>query len=109
MHQPSLFDQPLPQSPPHNGVDTSRAAADSMRPHAATLRQKVLEHIRHCGEDGSTCDEAELRLGMSHQTCSARFRELAQQGLIWDSGRRRETRTGRGAIVYLSEGKGGHD
>lgn len=40
-----------------------------------------------------TCDEAEVHLGMNHQTCSARFSELKRDGLIEPTVKRR-TRTG---------------
>lgn len=49
---------------------------------------------------GATCDELELTLALSHQTCSARVREMARRGMIKDSGRTRPTRTGRQAIVW---------
>lgn len=37
---------------------------------------------------------------MRHQTASARVRELVLAGLIEDTGKRRKTRSGRGARVY---------
>lgn len=52
------------------------------------------------GVDGITCDEAQVWLGMSHQTCSPCFTALANKELIEDSGKRRKTRAGRDSIVW---------
>jgi hypothetical protein len=63
----------------------------------------VLAYIESCGERGATCDEAELALGMSHQTASARISEMSRRFLtICDSGVTRPTRSGRAAIVYVA-------
>ena len=48
---------------------------------------------------GLTCDEAEVMLGMLHQTCSARFTEMKALGWIVWSGKR-ATRTGSPADVW---------
>ena len=88
--------------PPAVDVDTSIAAAESMKPHVGTMRERVLERVRRSGTSGLTCDEAEVSLGLSHQTCSARFRELSKARVIVDSGVRRPTRSGRKAVVYVT-------
>ncbi len=67
-----------------------------------TTRQLVEEHVRRALWVGSTCDEAEEALDMTHQTCSARFHDLAKEGRLTDSGRKRVTRSGRPAIVYVT-------
>lgn len=46
-----------------------------------------------------TCDEVERELGMSHQTCSARFADLKRDGLI-EPTTRRKTRSGRWAMAW---------
>lgn len=93
---------------PHNGTDTSIAAAESHTPeNAKNLRAKVYAFIAlrsvagGIGQRGATSDEAEAVLKLSHQTCSARFNELRNAGLIVDSGDRRATRSGRKAAVYI--------
>jgi hypothetical protein len=86
---------------PHSGTDTSAAAADSMKRKALLLRERVLESIGARHSEGATCDQIEIALGLTHQTCSARFNELAKAGAIVDSGNRRPTRSGRKAIVYV--------
>jgi len=52
--------------------------------------------------DGYTDDELEQELGWLHQTLSARRRELVQKGFVKDSGKKRPTRSGRGATVWMS-------
>jgi predicted transcriptional regulator len=84
--------------PPHSNATTSRAAAESVKPHATRLARLVLEHVRARG--GLTSAEAESELGLIHQTASARLRELVKLGLVADSGETRPTPSGRRAIVW---------
>ena len=65
------------------------------------LETIVYDYIESCESKGTTCDEAEIKLRMRHQTCSARFTALNKKGKIVDSTRRRLTRTGRRAIVWV--------
>jgi hypothetical protein len=89
--------------PPYaRGSDTSHDAAKSMASHAGTIRGRVLEYIRTFCDNGATCDQCELDLGLSHQTTSARINELRNLALIVDSGKRRKTRSGRNAVVWIS-------
>ncbi len=85
--------------PPANQTDTSKAAAKSMAPDAATLRDQVYDAIRK-SENGLTTDEIEQLIGLNHQTASPRVWELHRRSLIGDSGQRRKTRSDRLAIVY---------
>lgn len=93
--------KPWPLVPHVKGSDTSRAAAESMEPHAGTLEAQVLIAIRASGSGGLTDDELEQLLGLSHQTTSARRRALVIRCLVKDSGARRPTRSGRGATVWI--------
>lgn len=79
---------------------TSRDAAERIEPSADTLRRMVLDHVRGC-QGGATCDEVEEKLGLRHQTASARLWELHKAGLVVDSGRTRKTRSGRSAVVWV--------
>ncbi len=79
-------------------LSTSRAAYESIKELRSTICKKVLKHIRDTG--GATCDETEQALGLSHQTCSARFNDLHKLGRIHISRRKRPTRSGRMANVY---------
>jgi len=105
--QPSLFDPDhgharYPDAPGHNFRDTSIAAAEHMKPKAAAIRLRVLAEIQIRGSTGATCDELEQAFGMSHQTVSARLRELNLSGHVLDSEQRRKTRSGRNAIVWVA-------
>lgn len=80
------------------GRETSREAAEEMKPHASRLALQVLRLIRE--RRGATCAEIESAMGLAHQTASARIWELAGMGLIEDSGARRPTPSGRRAIVW---------
>jgi len=83
------------------GSDTSEAAAVSVDESTPYLRGRVLDYISARGVEGATCDEVEGALDMRHQTASPRVNELAGRGAIVDSGRRRKTRSGRNAVVYV--------
>ncbi len=86
-----------PASPGFAPTDTSRAAADKIEPVAGTLQAEVYDRIKAWP---STCEEVEIALELSHQTASARIRELALYELIEDSGARRRNHSGRTAIVW---------
>lgn len=84
--------------PPHNGVDTSIEAAESVTEAAPVNRVRVYEYLKRNG--GATCDEVELALGLSHQTASSRLWELEKMGRAEKTEARRTTRSGRKARVY---------
>jgi predicted ArsR family transcriptional regulator len=95
-----MTDQPLLDWVPHNGTDTSRDAAESMRPHVSHIEERLMKFITYYGS--ATCDEVEVNMTITHQTASARLKGLADKGLIKDSGARRPTRRGRAARVYVA-------
>lgn len=86
---------------PSNGSSTSKAAAASLRPVVGTLRRAVLDAVVAAGEEGVTCDELEAAMEGRHQTVSPRLYELRNQGFVVDSSRKRRTRSGRMAIVWV--------
>ena len=86
-----------------NGDDTSRDAAESIRPFSAAMKERVRRHIAVCDGHGATCDEIEVRLGLRHQTASARIKDLAKDKVIYRSGTTRPTRSGRQAHVWLAQ------
>ena len=88
-----------PDVPGHNGTDTSIAAAESIKPIRAVEQRRVLRMFE-LYRDGLTCDRIESMTGMSHQSCSARIRDLVIAGAIRDTGRTQPTRSGRAARVY---------
>lgn len=86
---------------PSVGSTTSKAAADHVEGSIATKRLTVLAAIQKRGGQGYTDDELERRLGMCHQSLSARRRELVLLNQVKDSGKRRLTRSGRSATVWV--------
>ncbi len=113
-----LWDLGLPPARPktnprHRNVRkiraTSRTAAASLTPERLTGRRRVIyQHILRCGLLGATDSEAQGALGLSSQQLAPRRGELATHGLILDSGERRDTPSGRAAVVWVaSEVMGG--
>jgi len=91
--------------PPANWTDTSQAAAESMKDETSTIRGKIYAYMVSLGWIGTTSDEVEVRLNLRHQTAAARLTELWHTlHVIEDSGRRRPTRSGRKAIVFVVVG-----
>jgi DNA-binding transcriptional ArsR family regulator len=82
------------------GSDTSKAAARAARVRAPGTRERIYTAINE-SIDGLTADEIIERLKIPHQTASARMSELAKLGRIKDSSRRRLTRYGKAAVVYV--------
>lgn len=88
-------------APFEKGSDTSLDAAYEIQPAKDTLQYEVWCYIRECGDYGATDDEIEQVLDLRHQTASARRRELELKGLVQKTPRRRPTRSGRNAAVYV--------
>lgn len=80
---------------------TSRDAGARAFPRSATNRFRVLESIATGGPVGRTDDEVIVRTGLAHQSVGPRRLELLEGGWIEDSGRKRATRTGAQAIVWV--------
>ncbi len=95
----------LPLTPParHNAPSgTSGVAADRIAGHAKDLRARVLAFIVEQGPHGATDDEGEAALGIKPQTYTPRRGELVALRLVVDSGRRRNTASGRPAAVWVT-------
>lgn len=116
-HQPTSFRVPaatlnadtlLPQMYA-KGSETSKLAAEQNSSRGNDIA-RILEYLAY-RIDGATCDEIETALGMSHQTASARCRDLkrnefAVTRIDQSTGKtvRRPTRTGRLAeVLFIAE------
>lgn len=82
--------------------ETSLEAFASIQGNLEGMREIVYELIATDPTGGMTCDECELASGGRHQTVSARIYDLRRSGLIKDSSVRRNTRSGRSAIVWCA-------
>lgn len=85
--------------PFQRGSDTSKAAGESIRDHLSYLEKVVLCAIESSGT-GMNCWEVEKFTGISRACSSARLNGLRGKALIFDTGIRRITDTGRNAVVY---------
>lgn len=79
--------------PPKTSMDALKALRN-------TSDDTVWQVLRCIGKRGRTCDEVERILGTSHQSTSARIRDLVKAGRLQDTGKRRNTRTGNKATVW---------
>jgi predicted transcriptional regulator len=89
-----------PTAARHGGNPFSEAAHASLTD-KAKIRAAILTFIASRGDHGATSEEAEQALGLSHQTCSARFSELKIAEQILPAGRR-PTSSGRSAGVWVA-------
>lgn len=81
----------------HRGNANSITANERKRASKDLDRERIVALLRR--DPGLTCDDAEERLGLSHQTCSARFSELKRAGAIRAVGTK-PTRTGSPATTW---------
>jgi predicted Rossmann fold nucleotide-binding protein DprA/Smf involved in DNA uptake len=89
--------QPPAQTAPYANQSTSKAAAKAIEPHMGRMEQRVFDSIR---ARPKTAREVEEQLGMRAASVTARIRELVLAGRIEDSGEKRDTGSGRKAIVW---------
>lgn len=94
----------MPLFPPSRkgAPSTSAEAARAVAPCAATLRARVLSYIESTSTHGATDEECQIALGIHSNTECPRRWELAKMGLVVASGRKRPTRSGCGAIVWVA-------
>ena len=88
------------KTPTNEGVDTCVLSREKLNRNRNEYRKKVYDAI-YFSKIGATCDEIELMLNMRHQTASCMITFLKDDGFVCDSGLRRNTRTGRKAIVWV--------
>jgi len=100
------MDEHLPLfDPPYQPTETSKAAAEKIRKDAPRLRRLVYEYIAGRGQAGATDQECQEALNLASNTQGPRRIELTKSGHVRDSGERRPTRSGRGAICWTATGK----
>lgn len=80
---------------------TSKAAAEGVRPKAPSYRAGIVGFVKGRGAQGATNEEICEELGIKLQTVCPRVLELREMGELVDSGRTRETRSRRPAVVWV--------
>lgn len=81
---------------------TSRQAAIDASTITGAARTAVYDYVQRCGHQGATDEEVQRGLGMNPSTQRPRRVELVEAGLVVDSGARRETASGREAVVWVA-------
>jgi hypothetical protein len=93
----------------HSHRDTSANAAKATPfPAAGSLRRRIIQTLvasEISFRDGRTCHELEAMLGKTHQNTSPQVNFLENAGWIRNSGRTRNTPSGRPAIVWVATDK----
>ena len=94
----SLFDDITRNN--HKGDENSEIANESIRKSKAVIQDKIINCILSCGQEGSTSQEAQIALGLTHESCSSRFSELHKEGVLKRIGKR-PTKSGNPAWVHV--------
>lgn len=110
MLQRTLFDPPNTTGntrplPTPRVADTTKAAADRMAPKAKSIRGAVLRFFVQRGAVGGTDDELFQFCDGPENSLRPRRGELTRMGYLEDSGKRRKTRAGCAARVWVYTGK----
>ena len=92
MHKPALAQE-------HS--TTSREAAARIEPTRGRLQLAVYLAVKGA-RDGLTAQEIEEATGLAGNTVRPRVVELVEQCRIHDSGRKRLTKSGRNAVVWVA-------
>lgn len=88
----------FPDAPGYQDTDTSKAAAEAMKPRITGIKRKVLDALAN---RPLAAFELPAATGVSYKSCQPRTTELRLAGLIVDSGERREDpETGKKQIVW---------
>jgi hypothetical protein len=82
--------------------ETSQKAARRALGRSGSQRNAIYEEVKSRGSDGMTCDEICTVLQMLVQSATPAINTLANDGWLEDSGLRRNTRSGREAIVWVA-------
>lgn len=87
MIQPDLpFNAPYPANPGWKRTETSRVAAEAVKPPVPTLRDKVQALLK---DAELTADECATLLNVTVLACRPRLSELFRLGMIEDTGKTR--------------------
>ncbi|WP_286347368.1 hypothetical protein [Frondihabitans sucicola] len=82
--------------------ETAKDAGQKALPNSGTQRRTAYDLIVAAKDRGMTDDELERAMMKPHQSVSARRNELCTDELILDSGKRRRTKSGHEATVWIA-------
>lgn len=81
--------------------ETSAQAHQKIQRHAERIEDRILRFLQECGTDGATDDEIQVALGIYGDTQRPSRVRLCRAGLICGTTRKRSTRKGRAAAVWV--------
>lgn len=88
-----------PTTPGYQGADTSKAAADKVKPKAAWVRARVIDALTRQGP--MTTVQIAAAIGLPYESVQPRTSESRALGLIEDSGLRGKSRdSSKSAIIW---------
>lgn len=90
------------QPPAQRHSETSKAAAEAIKPRVEIYRERILAEIKRSGALGRTDGELQEQLAMNGSTQRPRRIELVDAGLVKDSGRTRKSASGRACVVWVA-------
>lgn len=90
------------QAPYQSHSEPSSHAAESIQEQTPTLRAKVFKCILQAGSHGHTDEEIQFSLDINPNSERPRRIELVRLGMIRDSGKQRQTISGRKAAVWIA-------
>lgn len=93
------FEVPAPAT---NGTPTSNAAAERIEPMTGTLRRKMLDYLRTCGDAGATDEQIQFACSINANTERPRRQELEAMGWVVRTTRTRKTKSNRDAVVFVA-------
>lgn len=92
--------------PPHNGRDTSKAAAEKVFRKTWYYREKIHAFLIQCGAKGATRFEIERALsptlGLKNNSICPRVLELIQRGMVVEADEMRRTASGCNAHILIA-------
>lgn len=91
------------EPPFQSSSETSRQAAEAIKPHRGKLAQRVYDYIKSQGEYGATQEEIHKGTGMRQSSVCGRVRELELAEHIIKTERKRLNDSGVQAFVYVAK------
>lgn len=100
-NQVDMFGAPLPTAP-HNHTDTSKEAAELVRPSVNAKQKRILDFLKLMDGTGATRDQIETALDIPGNTVRPRIKELIDAGLVAETLETRKTQRDRNAVVLVA-------